>query len=225
MANNIYKIISEGTGIIDHYIFRIWVYFIIKRLSFLRNIHPNLIVFFNFLMVCSSFLLIILKNYYLSLIGIFIYFITYDFFDLLDGAIARYYNKTSTFGAFFDSIIDFLSEILILIGIGFYFNKINFLFYLISLILFIVFFNNKVKFDFNIKERQLNIFKLPKERLFDKIKYFLVLITRNDFRKLVLLIGLILNNFYLIVIYWIFLYILSFLNSLFFLLNNYDVEK
>ena len=38
-------------------------------------------------------------------------------FDLLDGALARYTNKTTRFGALLDSTFDRLSEALILIGI------------------------------------------------------------------------------------------------------------
>lgn len=39
------------------------------------------------------------------------------FFDILDGALARHINRTTRFGAFFDSTMDRLSEATLLVGI------------------------------------------------------------------------------------------------------------
>lgn len=39
------------------------------------------------------------------------------FFDVLDGAVARYHNKTSNFGALLDSTIDRFSDTIIIIGL------------------------------------------------------------------------------------------------------------
>ena len=41
------------------------------------------------------------------------------FLDVLDGAVARYYNKTSKFGAFLDSTMDRFADAIIYIGIIF----------------------------------------------------------------------------------------------------------
>jgi len=43
------------------------------------------------------------------------------FFDILDGAVARVFNKTSKFGGFLDSVIDRYSDIVLLIGIIWYY--------------------------------------------------------------------------------------------------------
>lgn len=40
-----------------------------------------------------------------------------SFLDVADGAIARYHNRTSAFGAFFDSTMDRFSDAIIIIGI------------------------------------------------------------------------------------------------------------
>jgi CDP-diacylglycerol--glycerol-3-phosphate 3-phosphatidyltransferase len=42
------------------------------------------------------------------------------FFDMLDGALARYTNQTTCFGAVLDSILDRLSEAVLLVGILLY---------------------------------------------------------------------------------------------------------
>lgn len=41
------------------------------------------------------------------------------FFDVLDGAVARYHNRTTDFGAFLDSTMDRFSDAIIIIGIAF----------------------------------------------------------------------------------------------------------
>lgn len=41
------------------------------------------------------------------------------FFDVLDGAVARYHNRTTDFGAFLDSTMDRFSDAIIVIGIAF----------------------------------------------------------------------------------------------------------
>ncbi|HNR11720.1 MAG TPA: CDP-alcohol phosphatidyltransferase family protein [Thermodesulfobacteriota bacterium] len=43
-------------------------------------------------------------------------------FDLMDGAVARQYNKVSTFGGFLDSVIDRYSDSVLLIGIIWYYG-------------------------------------------------------------------------------------------------------
>jgi phosphatidylglycerophosphate synthase len=213
------EIITKGTGLIDHYIFRNIIKKLFKFFNF-KKIHPNFIVLLNIFLVIISFFLIISKNYLFGILGLTIYFF-YDLFDLLDGAIARYYNKTSKFGALFDSLSDFFSELLILFGMGIYFSKFYTFFYLIFFILLVVFFNDKIKCNYNIKERQINFLKLSKKTIFEKIKFILVILTRNDLRKAIILFGFILENFYIIIIYFAFLYFLVLLNDIVFLIRNY----
>ena len=42
-----------------------------------------------------------------------------SFLDVVDGAVARYHNRTSSFGAFFDSTMDRFADAIIIIGIIF----------------------------------------------------------------------------------------------------------
>jgi len=204
--------ITEGTGLIDHYIFRKMVYFILKVFKF-KNIHPNYIVLFNFVFAVFCFLLIISKYYIYAIMGSFL-FIFFDMFDLLDGAVARVYNKTSKFGAFFDGLMDVVSEILILLAVGFYFNFVFEVLLLLLFVLFVIYFSMRVKDIYQIKERQLNIFDVKKNTFIDKIKYLIILCTRNDSRKIILCLGIVLGNFYLIFVYWGGLYVLALLNSI-----------
>jgi archaetidylinositol phosphate synthase len=81
------------------------------------GVTPNLatcfMLAFSFL---SFFFLVFLSN--LLLFSIFV-FIT-GIFDGVDGAIARLTNKTSTFGGFFDSLMDRISEFIIFLSLLIY---------------------------------------------------------------------------------------------------------
>jgi len=81
------------------------------------GVSPNLatcfMLAFSFL---SFFFLVFLSN--LLLFSIFV-FIT-GIFDGVDGAIARLTNKTSTFGGFFDSLMDRISEFIIFLSLLIY---------------------------------------------------------------------------------------------------------
>lgn len=84
---------------------------IAKRL----NVNPNIVT------IISPFLALIAaygfsqKNLVLGIIFILLS----GFLDVVDGAVARYHNKSSPFGAFLDSTMDRISDAIIIIGIVF----------------------------------------------------------------------------------------------------------
>ncbi len=85
----------------------------LSRIGVTPNIATCLMLAFSFL---SFFFLVILSN--LLIFSIFV-FIT-GIFDGVDGAIARLTNKTSTFGGFFDSLMDRISEFIIFLALLIY---------------------------------------------------------------------------------------------------------
>lgn len=46
-----------------------------------------------------------------------------NIFDILDGKVARYTNRVTKFGAFFDSVMDRYSDIIVLLGIIIYYSR------------------------------------------------------------------------------------------------------
>lgn len=46
-----------------------------------------------------------------------------NIFDILDGRVARYTNRVTKFGAFFDSVMDRYSDIIVLLGIIIYYSR------------------------------------------------------------------------------------------------------
>lgn len=77
------------------------------------NINPNILT------VISPFIALIAAVFFgsgnLLMGGLFILFS--GIFDVFDGSIARYHNKTSDFGAFLDSTMDRFSDAIIVIGL------------------------------------------------------------------------------------------------------------
>lgn len=82
-----------------------------------RKISPNTLTIIGF--IFSLITMILISQGYLMISGILIIFSS--FFDLLDGALARYTHNTTNFGKFIDAVIDRLSEIAIYIGLFIYF--------------------------------------------------------------------------------------------------------
>jgi len=52
-------------------------------------------------------------------------------FDMVDGRVARATNQVSTFGAFFDSVIDRYSDVALFFGLMVYYARANHFFYLV----------------------------------------------------------------------------------------------
>ncbi len=50
-------------------------------------------------------------------------------FDIVDGEVARYTHKATKFGAFFDSVIDRYSDLLLLLGLVIWYAKMDSIFY------------------------------------------------------------------------------------------------
>ncbi|MBU93200.1 MAG: hypothetical protein CL723_01245 [Chloroflexi bacterium] len=81
------------------------------------KISPNTLTIIGF--IFSLITMVLISQGYLLISGILIIFSS--FFDLLDGALARYSHNTTNFGKFFDAVIDRLSEIAIYVGLFIYF--------------------------------------------------------------------------------------------------------
>ena len=79
------------------------------------NINPNIVT------VISPFLAIISAIFFASgnLIGGAIFILLSGFLDVVDGAVARYHDRASPFGAFLDSTMDRFADAIIFIGIIF----------------------------------------------------------------------------------------------------------
>jgi len=77
------------------------------------NINPNILTLISPLIALISAIFFGTGNLLMG--GIFI--LISGIFDVFDGSIARYHNKTSDFGAFLDSTMDRFSDAMIIIGI------------------------------------------------------------------------------------------------------------
>ena len=80
------------------------------------SITPSIITWFGFLLAVGAAALIATGHLFAA--GFVVLFA--GFFDMLDGALARYTNQTTCFGAVLDSTLDRLSEAVLLIGILLY---------------------------------------------------------------------------------------------------------
>ena len=80
------------------------------------SITPSIITWFGFLLAVGAAALIVTGHLFAA--GFVVFFA--GFFDMLDGALARYTNQTTCFGAVLDSILDRLSEAVLLVGILLY---------------------------------------------------------------------------------------------------------
>ena len=83
------------------------------RLLARTSITPNAITYFGFLLAVGATALIITEHLFAA--GFMV--LVASFFDILDGALARYTNQTTTFGTVLDSTLDRLAEAAILLGI------------------------------------------------------------------------------------------------------------
>ena len=76
-------------------------------------ITPSVITWFGFLVTIGAAALIVAGHLFAA--GFVV--LAAGFFDMLDGALARYTNKVTRFGAVLDSTLDRLSEAVLLLGI------------------------------------------------------------------------------------------------------------
>jgi CDP-diacylglycerol--glycerol-3-phosphate 3-phosphatidyltransferase len=85
----------------------------VARLLARTAITPSAITWFGFLLAMVAATLIITGHLFIA--GLVV--LTAGFFDILDGALARYTNRVTRFGAILDATLDRLSEAVVLLGI------------------------------------------------------------------------------------------------------------
>jgi len=99
---------------------------IVAFVAFL-GINPNLLTFIGFLVtVVAAFCFARGKFLEAGLVIIFA-----GIFDMLDGRVARITNSVTKFGAFFDSVLDRYSDIVMLLGLMVYYSKAQRLSYMV----------------------------------------------------------------------------------------------
>ncbi len=97
------RIGAAGTWVFDR---------LVTLLSYLR-IHPNVLTLIGLLInIFAAYLFAENLLFWAGLVVIFA-----GIFDMVDGAVARRTNRVTVFGAFFDSVIDRYSDLLLLVGI------------------------------------------------------------------------------------------------------------
>ena len=78
-----------------------------------RRVHPNLLTTIGFLVTCSSGFFF--HDHHIRTAGFLI--LLGGFFDIIDGRVARLTGLGSRFGAFYDSTLDRISEIVVFLGL------------------------------------------------------------------------------------------------------------
>ena len=78
-----------------------------------RRVHPNILSTVGFVVTCGAGLLF--HQHHVRMAGLFI--LIGGLFDLFDGTVARRTGLASAFGAFYDSTLDRLSEIVLYLGL------------------------------------------------------------------------------------------------------------
>jgi len=89
----------------------------VVRLLARTSVTPNALTWFSFLLAVGAAALI--STGHLFAAGFVV--LVAGFLDMVDGALARYTNRTTRFGAALDSTLDRLSEAALLIGILFFY--------------------------------------------------------------------------------------------------------
>lgn len=77
------------------------------------GIHPNVISFLGFLITCASGF--VFHSHHVRTAGLIV--LIGGLFDMFDGTVARRTGLASSFGAFYDSTLDRLSEIVVYLGL------------------------------------------------------------------------------------------------------------
>jgi CDP-diacylglycerol--glycerol-3-phosphate 3-phosphatidyltransferase len=100
---------------------------LIVRALALSRIHPNVLTFLG-LVINGVGALLLAQGRFLPA-GLVI--IGAGLFDMVDGRVARETKQVTAFGAFFDSVIDRYSDLVLLMGLLIYYASINRFFYII----------------------------------------------------------------------------------------------
>jgi len=98
--------------------------FIVNLLASL-NVHPNILTIIG--MVINIFAMVLFAKGIFTWAALVIIFA--GIFDIVDGEVARRTKRETKFGAFFDSVIDRYSDLLLLLGLIIWYAKINRIFY------------------------------------------------------------------------------------------------
>ena len=102
-----------------------WVFdALVGWLSDLR-IHPNLLTLLGLVINIGAAVLFAKGLFFWA--GVVVLFA--GIFDIVDGEVARRTKRVTKFGAFFDSVIDRYSDLLLLLGLIIWYAKINRIFY------------------------------------------------------------------------------------------------
>ena len=97
---------------------------IVNLLASLR-VHPNILTLIG--MLINIFAMILFAKGIFAWAALVIVFA--GIFDIVDGEVARRTKRDTKFGAFFDSVIDRYSDLLLLLGLIIWYAKINRIFY------------------------------------------------------------------------------------------------
>jgi len=97
---------------------------LVMGLSSLR-IHPNILTLIG--MVINIYAMVLFAKGIFVWAGLVIVFA--GIFDIVDGEVARRTKRDTKFGAFFDSVIDRYSDLLLLLGLIIWYAKIGRIFY------------------------------------------------------------------------------------------------
>lgn len=208
------KAIWKWWGIIDEYIFTHIVYWLLDWVKL--RIRPEIIALSNLLLVIWIWYMLSLWDYTLWIFAGVIY-LFYSLWDILDWAMARYWGMTSKYWMYLDSVVDVLSETIILISLWYHF-WISLFDLLAFLPLFVSYTLLKEKYIFQKKEKQINLMHYLPIKFNDMKKACLTIIlicTRNDFRKIVVLVSISTQQYIIALVYFFLLYIAAFSKSIY----------
>ena len=93
----------------------------------LSRIHPNVLTFIG--LVINAVAAVLLASGRFLSAGLVM--IAAGIFDMVDGRVARATNQVTLFGAFFDSVVDRYSDLVLLMGLLVYYASINRFFYVV----------------------------------------------------------------------------------------------
>jgi CDP-diacylglycerol---glycerol-3-phosphate 3-phosphatidyltransferase len=99
----------------------------IVRWLALSRIHPNVLTFIGLLINGVAAVLLAAGRFPASAVVM----IGAGIFDMVDGRVARATNQVTLFGAFFDSVVDRYSDLVLLMGLLVYYASINRFFYVV----------------------------------------------------------------------------------------------
>jgi CDP-diacylglycerol--glycerol-3-phosphate 3-phosphatidyltransferase len=99
----------------------------IVRWLALSRIHPNVLTFIGLVINIGAALLFAMGKFRWA--GIVV--ICAGLFDMVDGRVARATSQVTTFGGFFDSVVDRYSDLALYMGLLVYYASINRFFYIV----------------------------------------------------------------------------------------------